>query len=206
MFYIKSFTFFSAKYFYNYILARRLLQEKYHNKTVFILCFMAVPVEFQLRNNDYWNRLFHPHQTFMEDYKSCFMRLGRHAQPLKRARDVALCLKLLLVPFIVWANSESSSETAHMHRLTWAFTVRLCDKYPYLMNWLIRIFNGCLVKLKILSPWLTVRHRTASSGVMLNSYPKWRNFQSKPTTCYRFFFLHTAFLWRSFNLKLCKIL
>ena len=56
-----------------------------------------------------------------------------HVQPLKRVRDVALCLKLPLTPFIVWANSEGSVETAWMRRLAWAFAVCLCDKYLFFM-------------------------------------------------------------------------
>ena len=40
------------------------------------------------------------------------------AQPLKRARDVALCLKFPLDPFIVSANREGSGETLWMCMLT----------------------------------------------------------------------------------------
>ena len=32
------------------------------------------------------------------------------------------------------ANSEGSGEAAQMHRLVWAFTGRLCDKYHNLMS------------------------------------------------------------------------
>ena len=41
-----------------------------------------------------------------------------HAQVLKRVRYVALCLKLPLVPYIVYANNEGSSKTVQMCRLT----------------------------------------------------------------------------------------
>ena len=63
-----------------------------------------------------------------------------HVQPLIRVRDVALSLKLPLTPFVMWANSEGSGESAQMRRLAWAFAVGLCDKYPFLMCWLILPF------------------------------------------------------------------
>ena len=42
------------------------------------------------------------------------MRMSSHS---KRVRDVALCLKLPLTPFIVGANSDGAGETAQMRRL-----------------------------------------------------------------------------------------
>ena len=44
---------------------------------------------------------------------------------------------LRLFPYYVCANSEGSGETARLRRLAWAFAGRLCDKYHYLMSWLI---------------------------------------------------------------------
>ena len=47
-----------------------------------------------------------------------------HALPFIRARDVALCLKLALVPYIVWGNREGSGKSAHLYRLArmeWSF-------------------------------------------------------------------------------------
>ena len=44
---------------------------------------------------------------------------------------------LRLLPYFIWANSEGSGKTVRMHRLTWAFTGCLCDKYHNLMSWLI---------------------------------------------------------------------
>ena len=41
------------------------------------------------------------------------------------------------------ANSKGSCETMLMRRLAWAFAARSCDKYPFLMCWLI-----CQKKLK----------------------------------------------------------
>ena len=39
---------------------------------------------------------------------------GTHAEQLNRAREVVLCLKLPLVPCIVYVNIEGSGETARM--------------------------------------------------------------------------------------------
>ena len=35
----------------------------------------------------------------------------------------------------MWAYSEGSGETVWMRRLTWAFAVCICDKYPFHMGW-----------------------------------------------------------------------
>ena len=56
------------------------------------------------------------------------------AQPSSRARSVAICLKLPLAPYIVWANSESYGQTAWMCRLAWAFTVGIFDKHHFHMS------------------------------------------------------------------------
>ena len=45
------------------------------------------------------------------------------AQPLNRAKDEALCLKLPLVSFIVCANGDGSGETAQMHP-AWKHSVK----------------------------------------------------------------------------------
>ena len=55
--------------------------------------------------------------------------LTAHAQPFREARDLAFCLKVLLDSLLVWASSGGSGETARMHRLTWTFAARICDKY-----------------------------------------------------------------------------
>ena len=64
------------------------------------------------------------------------IHLDAHAQPLGKDRDevrlsLALWLKLPLAQCSVCADREGSSETAQVHGLTWAFDVRLCDKYPF---------------------------------------------------------------------------
>ena len=42
-----------------------------------------------------------------------------------------------LLPYVKFANSEGSGETAQMRSLTWAFAGRLCDKHHNLMTWLM---------------------------------------------------------------------
>ena len=51
----------------------------------------------------------------------------RACTAIKRVSDVALCLNLPLVPYTCMLRNS-------------AFTVRLCDKYSFLMNWLILQF------------------------------------------------------------------
>ena len=73
-----------------------------------------------------------------------------HAQPLNRDRDVALCLKLSLVPNFVCAYSKCSWETVQMYRLAWAYAGHLCDKYPFYLNIIcINLFELDLFKLSI---------------------------------------------------------
>ena len=60
-----------------------------------------------------------------------------HAQPSSWARCLILGRTLRLLSYVMCGNSEGSSETVRIHRLTWAFTGRLCDKYHNLMSWLI---------------------------------------------------------------------
>ena len=58
------------------------------------------------------------------------------------------------------------------------------------MGQIIRIFNGCEVRIENSVKRVTVRHHKACR-VMLNSYPEWQNFQFAPNKHYWFFFLHT---------------
>ena len=46
-------------------------------------------------------------------------------------------LKLRQVIFYMSADSIGSSVHALMHRLAWVFAGRLCDKYHFLMRWII---------------------------------------------------------------------
>ena len=59
-----------------------------------------------------------------------------HAQPSSGARCLIFCWTLRLLPYLMYANSDGSGETARMRRLAWAFAGRLCDKYHNLMSWL----------------------------------------------------------------------
>ena len=57
--------------------------------------------------------------------------------PLNRVREVSLCLKLLQVPYSVCMNGEYFGEASSIvyAPVAWAFNVRLCDKFPYIMGW-----------------------------------------------------------------------
>ena len=60
-----------------------------------------------------------------------------HAQPSSGTRCLIIGRTHCQLPYLRCANGEGSGETARMHRLAWAFGVRLCDKYHNLMSWLI---------------------------------------------------------------------
>ena len=68
--------------------------------------------------------------------------LTAHAQPFRRARDLAFCLKVLLDSLLVWASSGGSGESARMRRLAWTFAARIGDKYQIRLTRPICI-NGC---------------------------------------------------------------
>ena len=71
--------------------------------------------------------------SWEEGPKHCvvYVPSNAHAQLSSGAKSPALCLKLLLAPYIMRANSEGSGETVRMRRLAWAFAVRICDKYLF---------------------------------------------------------------------------
>ena len=50
-------------------------------------------------------------------------------QPMGLDGRLLIVLRLLLLPSFVYERSEGSGETAHTRRLSWAFTVRQCDKH-----------------------------------------------------------------------------
>ena len=52
------------------------------------------------------------------------------------------CLMLPQGPHYMSANSKGSGKTALTRSLAWAFAGRLCDKYPFLISWLICNFSG----------------------------------------------------------------
>ena len=57
--------------------------------------------------------------------------LTAHAQPLRRARDLAFCLKVLLDSLLVCASSGGSGETARMRRLAWTFAARIAIRTKF---------------------------------------------------------------------------
>ena len=81
---------------------------------------------------------YEPAHEIMALFVLCKLILQTH----KRSHPVGLDVwfidrTLRLLPYSMCANSEGSGETVRMHRLTWAFTGRLCEKYHNLMCWLI---------------------------------------------------------------------
>ena len=106
--------------------------------------------------------------------------LNTHAQPLSRARVLALCLKLPLVLSNVLANSEGSGETVQMCRLTWAIVVYISyDKYPFLMILFIVIIAGRGSSIRCASDWVCGRLRAWSSHLAKHSFIElwsWKNF------------------------------
>ena len=72
--------------------------------------------------------------------------LTAHAQPFRRARDLAFCLKVPLDSLLVWASSGVSGETARMRRLAWTFVARTGDKYQIRLTrsiWRLRYIFLC---------------------------------------------------------------
>ena len=70
-----------------------------------------------------------PSSEFVSSSIPSWQILTAHAQPFRRARDLAFCLKVPLDSLLVWASSGGSGETAQMRRLAWTFAARICDKY-----------------------------------------------------------------------------
>ena len=58
-----------------------------------------------------------------------FDHSNAHAVPLTEPRFLALWLRHGL--FIVWVNSEGSSETAHLRSLTWTFAVHISHRLNF---------------------------------------------------------------------------
>ena len=63
-----------------------------------------------------------------------------HAQLSSGHKSLIFLFSLKLHPYFVFAGSEGSGETARPRRHARAFTARICDKYPYLMSWLMCMF------------------------------------------------------------------
>ena len=70
-----------------------------------------------------------PSSEFVSSSSPSWQILTAHAQPFRRARDLAFCLKVPLNSLLVWASSEGSGETARMRRLAWTIAARIGYKY-----------------------------------------------------------------------------
>ena len=70
-----------------------------------------------------------PSSEFVSSSIPSWQILTAYAQPFRRARDLAFCLKVPLDSLLVWASSGGSGETARMRRLAWTFAARIGDKY-----------------------------------------------------------------------------
>ena len=72
---------------------------------------------------------------FSHEERSVSGPSNAHAQPSCEARSPVPCLKFLLIPYILRANSESSGETVQMRKR--AFAPRICYKSHFPMCRLI---------------------------------------------------------------------
>ena len=70
-----------------------------------------------------------PSSEFVSSSIPSWQLLTAHAQPFRRARDLAFCLKVPLDSLLIWASSEGSGETARMRRLAWTFNALIGYKY-----------------------------------------------------------------------------
>ena len=70
-----------------------------------------------------------PSSEFVSSSIPSWQILTAYAQPFRRARDLAFCLKVPLDSLLVWASSGGSGETARMLRLAWTFAARIGDKH-----------------------------------------------------------------------------
>ena len=76
-----------------------------------------------------YNMIWAPSSEFVSSSIPSWQILTAHAQPFRRARDLAFRLKVPPDSLLVWASSGGSGETARMHRLAWTFAARIGDKY-----------------------------------------------------------------------------
>ena len=83
-----------------------------------------------------------PSSEFVSSSIPSWQILTAHAQPFRRARDLAFCLKVPLDSLLVWASSEGSGETARMRRLAWTFAARIGDKYQIRLTRSTLIFES----------------------------------------------------------------
>ena len=79
-------------------------------------------------NHEHTN-IWAPSSEFVSSSIPSWQILTAHAQPFRRARDLAFCLKVPVDSLLVWVSSGGSGETARMRRLASTFAARIGDKY-----------------------------------------------------------------------------
>ena len=84
-------------------------------------------IQWELTGNE--TIIWAPSSEFVSSSIPSWQILTAHAQPFRRAKDLAFCLKIPLDSLLVWASSEGSGETARMRRLAWTFAAGIADKY-----------------------------------------------------------------------------
>ena len=111
--------------------------------------------------------------------------LTAHAQPFRKARDLAFCLKVPLDSLFVWASSGGSGETARMRRLAWTFGARIGDKYQ------IRLtrsnYNVAVIQYlsNLHNTWLMARNVMTQSVATLFSIDIMSTFKKLTFTVYQ---------------------
>ena len=81
-------------------------------------------------------QIYEPSQEIMALFVLRKLILQTHMRSHPVGLDVGFFGRtLLLLPYFMCVNSESSGETARMRRLAWAFAGHLCDKYNNLMSY-----------------------------------------------------------------------
>ena len=110
------------------------------------------------------------------------------------ARCFGQTFRLLI--YFMCANSEGSGETARMRRLTWTFSVRLCDKYHNLMSWLNWCLQVTYIPPQRQDPLQYCFHRCVSVGADEEQIKFWWLFPY-----FRVFFVGTPFLRKTLFLK-----
>ena len=82
------------------------------------------------------NTSWHAKKKDLKFYRFVVLQRRMHS-PCLDYRHALFCLKLPQGPFYMPANRNGSGKTAVMYRLVWACASYLCDKYPFLMCWLL---------------------------------------------------------------------
>ena len=82
--------------------------------------------------------IFEPaHATTVLHARALSQHLSVNAMSFTGARHLEFPPNPELLPYFVCANSEGSGESAHMRRLTWAFTAHICNKFQNRLNWYV---------------------------------------------------------------------